>query len=398
MGRSKIYTDKVKEILGTDNVHLSCPISSIECMKNGKTIYEVFTTDRKSLGKFDDVIFACHAPDAKRILEGYEDTNLLNLLGHVEYGNNVVYVHSDKKLMPKRRSAWASWNCMGKSAHLKSHQLKSNSKSGEAMEGGESGFGRKMIDLNETEDSKLEGENGRMKAVYVTYYLNRLQNLDTNTDIFVSLNPHQKPDSSLIYHKQQMAHPQFTHQTLQARNEIAEKYNGKNGLWFCGAWQGYGFHEDGCRGGFEVATSLSNIPLPWTADTGCMVLPPPDLTKPLEKTLSGGFIRSLYQLITYKIPVKVCKKMISVFLRNAIKKGHLRLKMADGTVSDFGDKSKCGCDSSAVTLNIFDDWFFVKLAMEYGMFLICFFFQVHFILFFIFPHNIHTTLFSDDLM
>jgi len=327
----------------------------------------VFTTGEQLVGTFDDVIFACHAPDTVKIMQGCENKDLLAQLGHIEYGDNVVYVHSDKELMPKRKSAWASWNCMGKSELLKSDQLKTRNKNKEAMEGGESGFGQKMLDIEKSTEEQAEGENERMKAVYITYYLNRLQNLDTSTDIFVSLNPHKKPDLKLIYHKQHMSHPQFTPQTLLARKEISEKYQGKDGLWFCGAWQGYGFHEDGCRSGFEVATSLSNIPLPWAVDKKHMVLPPPDLTKPLQMALNGGLFKRIHRLFTYTIPVTLSKKMILIFLRQAIKKGHLKLKMADGSIVDVGDRSPCGCDSSPVTLNIFDDWFFVKLAMEYDL-------------------------------
>jgi predicted NAD/FAD-binding protein len=71
-----------------------------------------------------------------------------------------------------------------------------------------------------------------------------LQNLKSDVDIFVSLNPHQKPNPRTVYRKEYMAHPQFTPQTLEAREKIAKKFQGKDGLWFCGAWQGYGFHED----------------------------------------------------------------------------------------------------------------------------------------------------------
>ena len=124
---------------------------------------------------------------------------------------------------------------MGKSSLLSTNALKCSTN--EAMEGGESGFGSK---ISSSDDKTLGGENGRMKAVYVSYWLNKLQNLQTDNDIFVSLNPHTKPDDSLVYKKVVMAHPQFTPRTLKARELLLGKYQGNIGLWFCGAWSGYG--------------------------------------------------------------------------------------------------------------------------------------------------------------
>lgn len=168
-----------------------------------------------------------------------------------------------------------------------------------------------------------------------------------------------------------MAHPQFSLGTLAARQELFEKYQGANGLWFCGAWSGYGFHEDGCRSGFEVATALSGVPLPWAADKRTMVLPPPDLTTVTSTARSHwschNVIRRLYKQLTYHIPVAVCQRFIYYFLNQAVQSGTLRLKFNDGSTKSFGDGTPCGCDSSAVTLRIFDPWFFVKTALEYDL-------------------------------
>jgi len=245
----------VQEILGK-SAHLSTPIVS---MKNTSTAeekdsYELFTTNSKSVGVFDEVIFACHTPTAKSILETAEttDKDLLDLVSKIEYADNVIYVHSDPKLMPARRRAWSSWNCLGQSKFLTRYKLES-SKAKESFEGGESGFGNKgRLENSEEsvvrEDSPLEGKDGRMKAVYVTYWLNRLQNLKTDKEIFVSLNPHEKPKLEMTHKMLLLAHPQFTPATLQARKQLlGEDFQGKDGLWFCGAWGGYGFHEGMCR-------------------------------------------------------------------------------------------------------------------------------------------------------
>jgi predicted NAD/FAD-binding protein len=120
---------------------------------------------------FDEIIFACHAPTARTILErsGISIAPLQN----IEYADNAVYVHSDTRLMPKSSSAWASWNCLGKSKELqrtmtgaRNTAAATNNNKG-AFEGAESGFGNKLL---QTEDDahQAEGPDGRFRAVYVT--------------------------------------------------------------------------------------------------------------------------------------------------------------------------------------------------------------------------------------
>ncbi len=366
-GRSKQYTEKVHSILG-DNAHVSAPITSIQKISTeGSTQYNLYKGEEKEcVGTFDEVIFACHAPKAVELLqdEAECDAELLDLLGKIQYEDNIVYVHSDESLMPKKKAAWASWNCLGKSDQIKTHISKQSASKG-SFEGGDSGFGNKLSGGT----VELEGENGRMKAVYVTYHLNRLQNLKTDTNIMVSLNPHQQPVSKLVYEKHVMAHPQFTPQTLQARENISKDYQGKDGLWFCGAWQGYGFHEDGCRGGLEVATAISKIPVPWCtgSDSGAMICAPPNLVAPLSDYFSGSTMQKISHFLSYTLPVTICKRMVIGFLKNAVKTGWLNLKLNDGSIISIGDFKPCGCDNEPVTLRIFDDWFFVKIAMEYDL-------------------------------
>lgn len=361
-GRSHKYTGRMLEILG-NQVKLSCNVSLVKQIQNGGSQkYEIFASQRSkndtSLGTFDDVIFACHAPKAEELLreESHCDEELLRLLGQIQYEENMIYLHSDPKLMPRNKSSWSSWNCLGKSDLIQS-SLSRKLTSGEAFEGGESGFGNTVSE---------SATFGRMKAVYVTYWLNKLQNI-TGEDIFVSLNPHIKPSPSFVHKKLSMSHPQFTPQTLLARDTLASSFQGKNGLWFCGAWQGYGFHEDGCRAGFSVATSLSNVSLPWCVEKKSMILPPPQFIAPSSPEYSVGVADTIFRFFCYTLPVFVCKKMVLAFLQSSIKKGNLVIQMVDGKLYHFGDKSPCGCDESPVTLEIFDDWFFVKIALEYDL-------------------------------
>jgi cyclopropane-fatty-acyl-phospholipid synthase len=349
-------------------------------------MYELFTANKVSVGTFNDVIFACHSDTSAQILktcfgqeESLDGPSLVQTISGIEYAENVVYVHSDPNLMPARRRAWASWNCLGDLEKIKEAYkpfAKASKKCGEAFEGAESGFGNRAEqnrrDLQqqkgkENRNRRLEGKDGRMKAVYVTYWLNRLQNLEIKQDVFVSLNPHVPPDPQLTHMRALLAHPQFTPSTLHARKLLAERYQGKSGLWFCGAWQGYGFHEDGCRSGFEVATKLSGVPLPW-AEMNHLVLPPPDLSLANSKLCTAiGLFNHLYRKLSYDLPVAACKRFVMYFLNRAVTRGRLQLRMNDGSLLKFGDGSPCGCDESPVTLRVFDDWLFVKIAWEYDL-------------------------------
>ena len=220
-------------------------------------------------------------------------------------------------------------------------------------------------------------------------WLNRLQNLDTDHNIFVSLNPHHPPDPELTHQRVVMAHPQFHAGTIAARRQLLHEHQGRDNLWFCGAWTGYGFHEDGCRSGFEVATAISGVPLPWAGTAAAagdnngdgdherddnvpvMVLPPPDLALATLAPATGilGVFQKLHRTVTYDLPIAVCRRFIYYFLRTAVQHGTLRLKFNDGGTVSFGDGQAPGgsADSSPVTLRIFDPWFFVKTATEYDL-------------------------------
>lgn len=359
-----MYTRKVQELLGKESVYLSTPI--IDMQKNRSGSYDLFSSGKTAVGQdYDHVIFACHPPTTQKIVENVtKGTDVSKLLSDIGYSDNTIYVHSDAKLMPKRRHAWASWNCLGKS-ELIATPKQAKEKKGEAMEGSESGFGAKLVNGTATNghhhSSPQEKENP-MKAVFVTYWLNRLQNLTSDLDYFVSLNPHSKPDESLIHHTLSLAHPQFTTTTLEARAKLFEQYQGKNNLWYCGAWAGYGFHEDGCRSGFTVATEICQTPLPWASDE-TPVLPPPDLVKSFQKSM----YRRCHDFVTRDLPVAMCRPWIHYFLNQAIQHGKLVLKFNDGSTEEFGDGTPTKYDIGTVTLRIYDLWFYVKTALEYDL-------------------------------
>lgn len=224
----------------------------------------------------------------------------------------------------------------------------------------------------------LDGHESRMKAVYVTYHLNRLQNLKTNKDIFVSLNPHDPPESSKTHRKFILAHPQFTSKTTEARQEIERKYQGANGLWFAGAWSGYGFHEDGCRSGFHVATLLSQVALPWVdynknddekKNQNTMVCSPPNLAPTKEQ-----YSKMHPNTIIYNILVRICQKIVldyfkKIFSSNKKNHGTLLLTFHKGNDEQSilfrggeEESEKKDTKKDIITLQVMDDQFFIDFA------------------------------------
>ncbi len=148
------------------------------------------------------------------------------VLGAIGYAPNTVYLHRDVRLMPKRRRAWASWNflCWQR-------------------EGQEQQAGQVAND------------------VAVTYWMNRLQGIDENKPLFVSLNPPFAPDPALSFGKHICDHPQYNAAAFAAQQRLGD-IQGRRHTWFCGAWTGYGFHEDGLRSGLAVAEALG-ASVPW---------------------------------------------------------------------------------------------------------------------------------------
>ncbi|MGA0807513.1 MAG: NAD(P)/FAD-dependent oxidoreductase, partial [Burkholderiaceae bacterium] len=162
--------------------------------------------------KADAVVLACHADQAAKILRG-ADHPAQPLLHAIGFQPNKAYLHLDASLMPRRRAAWASWNYLSQTGQKAS------------------------------------------SAVSVTYWMNRLQPLVFSDDVFVSLNPHRPPDPSKTLEEVSYEHPIFNEAAVEAQTGLAAR-QGSQGVWFAGAWTGFGFHEDGFRAGKLAAESL----------------------------------------------------------------------------------------------------------------------------------------------
>jgi predicted NAD/FAD-binding protein len=179
-------------------------------------------TDGAAAERFDEVIVAAHSDQALGML-GDPSPAEDGILGAIPYRPNRVVLHRDPRLMPKRQAAWSAWN------YLRS------------------------------------GRDADENLVCVTYWMNRLQGIDADCPIFVSLNPVSEPRDELTFGEWSFSHPQFDARALAAQSRLAD-IQGARHTWFAGAWSGYGFHEDGLRSGLDAACALGAV-VPWRKPT-----------------------------------------------------------------------------------------------------------------------------------
>ena len=167
--------------------------------------------------RFDHVVVATHADQALRLLPdaGAEERRLLGAFG---YSRNVAVLHRDAALMPRRRRVWASWNYLA---------------------------------------DRTQGE----QPPCVTYWMNRLQSIP-GEDLFVTLNPPRPPRADLLLRTEVYEHPLFDAAAVRAQRELWS-LQGHQRTWFCGAYFGSGFHEDGLQAGLAVAEALGEVRRPW---------------------------------------------------------------------------------------------------------------------------------------
>lgn len=212
-GGSRNYVRRILAGSAID-LRLSCPVMALRGNAGGWRLIDA----RGDALDYDQVIFACHGDQARAILGEDTDPRAAEVLSAFRYQKNQVFLHRDSALMPRRRRVWSSWNYLGQS-----------------------------------------GEGGGPASV--TYWMNRLQSLETETPVLVSLNPRQDPDPGKTWAQMSYDHPMFDATALAAQRELPG-IQGRNGLWFCGSYCGHGFHEDGLQAGLAVAAALGS-PAPW---------------------------------------------------------------------------------------------------------------------------------------
>lgn len=212
-GGSREYVRRLLEPLA-GRVHLNAGIESVQRTADG-----VIVTDANGrTSQFDHVVMASHADQALRSLSDASPQER-HLLGAFRYSRNLAVLHSDESLMPKRRNLWASWNYIG-------------------------------------------NDDG---ALCVSYWMNKLQNIPGERQYFVTLNPPRAPRNGTLLHSELYEHPLFDSNTLVAQQKLWQ-LQGQRNTWFCGAYFGAGFHEDGLQAGLAVAEELGGVRRPWRVE------------------------------------------------------------------------------------------------------------------------------------
>jgi len=180
----------------------------------------VIVASDRGVERFDAAVLACHTDQALRMI-ARPTPDERRVLSAIKYERNRAVVHTDSRLLPRRKALWSAWNYIGAQA----------------------------------------GAHGR--SVGVSYLINKLQPVPFRTPVVVTLNPPIAPDPRRVIAEFEYEHPVFGPGATAAQAALGS-IQGERGLWFCGAWAGHGFHEDGLKAGLAVANSLG-CPAPWQA-------------------------------------------------------------------------------------------------------------------------------------
>jgi predicted NAD/FAD-binding protein len=224
-GGSRAYVEKLTAAYA-DRVRLGAGAVSVTRDAGGVLVRDSRGEERR----FDDVIIAAHADEALAMLAD-PSAEERRLLGAFRYTKNRAVLHTDAALMPRRRALWSSWNYIG-----------------DNPEGG----------------------------CVVSYWMNKLQRLDCREQIFLTLNPTAMPRDGTILYDTEYEHPLFDAAAIRAQEQIWSLQGARN-TWFCGAYFGAGFHEDGLQAGLAVAEQLTGTRRPWRVEdeSGRIHLSPP---------------------------------------------------------------------------------------------------------------------------
>jgi predicted NAD/FAD-binding protein len=205
-GGSRHYVDKI--VQGIADQRLNCPVRRIERDASGVRVH----TDGRA-EHFDRVVLATH-PDQALALLAQPSPQERALLGAIRYQDNEAVLHTDTQVLPRARSAWAAWNY------------------------------------------ERAADPGQESArVCLHYLINRLQPLPFTQPVIVSLNPVRPIAQEQVLGRYTYAHPVFDGAAIRAQ-ALLPQLQGRQHTWFCGAWMGYGFHEDGLKAGQEAARAL----------------------------------------------------------------------------------------------------------------------------------------------
>jgi predicted NAD/FAD-binding protein len=205
-GGSRHYVERLLEAI--PDRHLNTPVLALTRGPQG-----VLLTTARGEQRFDEVVLACHSDQSLALLtdaNGFER----GVLGSVRYQSNRAVLHTDASCLPADRKAWSAWNYQG------------------------------------------SGDGDGPQRVCVHYLLNKLQPLPFEQPVIVSLNPLTEPAPGSVLREFSYAHPVFDAAAVAAQQRLHD-IQGRDKIWFAGAWTGYGFHEDGLRSGLAVADAIA---------------------------------------------------------------------------------------------------------------------------------------------
>jgi predicted NAD/FAD-binding protein len=224
-GGSQAYVRRLSAAFA-DRIMVNAKVSAITRGPAGVIVHDANGTTTR----FDQVVIAAHADQALAMLADPSGDEQ-RLLGAFRYSKNTAILHQDERLMPRRKGVWASWNYMG---------------------GGAGG------------DAGSSAEAGQ---VCVTYWMNRLQSLDADVPLFVTLNPAEPPAAGRILKTFQYDHPMYDAAALRAQDGLSA-LQGQRNTWYCGSYFGAGFHEDALSSGLAAAEAMGGVVRPWLAAAG----------------------------------------------------------------------------------------------------------------------------------
>lgn len=205
VGGSRRYVEAAAKELSA--VRTATPVRGVQQLGRGVAVRD----DADTIAEFDAVVMATHADQALRLLVD-PDSQQRELLGAFGYSRNETVLHSDDRVLPRHRAARSSWNYL------------------------------------------LPACTPAPGAVQVSYDMNRLQRLDTDSPLLVTLNGAEQVHPDTVIARMRYEHPVYTPNVLAAQKRLPELNNGV--MAFAGSYHGWGFHEDGCRSGASAAVSL----------------------------------------------------------------------------------------------------------------------------------------------
>ncbi|MEJ5027921.1 NAD(P)/FAD-dependent oxidoreductase [Comamonas sp. MYb69] len=211
-GGSRQYVRRLLARLTQDGRHearLNTPVLGLQRHPQGVMLQMAHGSEW-----FDAVVLACHSDQALRLLGDGATAAERAVLGSIRYQPNEAVLHTDSAVLPQRQAAWAAWNY-----------------------------------------ERAAASSAEQAGVCLHYLINRLQPLPWQQPVVVSLNPARPISADKVHARIQYSHPVFDQAAIDAQRQLPQ-LQGQLRTWFCGAWCGYGFHEDGLRSGLAAAQSL----------------------------------------------------------------------------------------------------------------------------------------------